>query len=109
MSALILTLVYHFIIAQGLLLYRSSPPSAADVEVMEICCKAQGQYIFEISIPVHSDDSLNAFWDAEAVGNDDEDATAESSHQQNINDESTAPQFEQETNSSTESDDILKA
>ena len=47
---------------------------------MEICRKTQAEYISEIAILVVSDDSLNAFWDAEsAESNDKEDTAAGSS------------------------------
>ena len=50
----------------------SAPPSAAEVEAMEICCIVQEQS--------KSDNSLDAFLDAEEAGDDDDqEATAGSS------------------------------
>ena len=85
----------------------SAPPSAAEVETMEICRKVQEQDISEVATVENSDNSLEAFLDVEAMGDDDEDAIAGSSQQQNLHVESTAPQHEQESSSATESADML--
>ena len=75
-------------IVQGLPGFKSFLPSAADVEVMENCCKAQEEYISEIAIPIESDDDLSAFLNAEAVkSNDVDDKGVGTSHHLGIGDE----------------------
>ena len=52
----------------------SSPPSADEIETMDICRKIQNED--------KSDNSLEAFLEAEETNNDDEGATAGTSQQQ---------------------------
>ena len=93
--------------AQDLPLFRFRPPSVEEVELMEICLKAQEHYTFEIAIPVAFDDSLNAFWDAEAAkSSNEEDTTTGSSKPLRIEGVETS-QAGQGADSATESDDAL--
>ena len=78
-------------LCQGLPLFRSDPPTEAEVELLEICRKAQAKHIADTSVSIDSDDSLNAFWDAEAAESDKEDAAVGSSQQQPIGVEADAP------------------
>ena len=74
---------------------------------MEICRKAQAQYISKITIPVESDYDLDAFMDAEAAESSDEkDIATGSSQQLRLEGTETFP-ADQVAHSSTDSDDVL--
>ena len=76
------------------------PPSAEEIENMEICKRIQNED--------KPDDSLEAFLEAEDT-NDDEETTAGTSQQQPSTKESDIIELDQNSSSATESDEKLKA